>query len=96
VEEVAVRADAHRQLARLAVAATAYRAKNGTYPERLEALVPEYLPQIPRDPCDGQPLRARREGEGLVLYSVGLDLTDDGGAPWDVERRKGDIVFTLR
>jgi hypothetical protein len=96
VEEAAVRADAHRQLARLAVAAVAYRAKNGKYPERLDALVPEYLPQIPTDPFDGQPLRMRHAGDTLVLYSVSIDLTDDGGRPMDWTTRKGDLVVTLR
>ena len=42
------------------------------------------------DPFDGHPLRSRRAGEGLLLWSVGRDLTDDAGAP------VSDISLALR
>jgi hypothetical protein len=32
-----------------------------------------------RDPSDGAPLRHRRTGEGLIIYSIGPDGVDDGG-----------------
>jgi hypothetical protein len=34
---------------------------------------------VPADPFDGQPLRLKKLDDGLVIYSVGPDLADDGG-----------------
>jgi hypothetical protein len=91
----AAEADALRQLARLALAVAAYRAKEGKYPGRLDDVLPGSIAEIPSDPFDGQPLRSRRDGKGLVVYSVGPDLKDDGGAAWDANRGEGDLVFRL-
>ncbi len=49
-----------------------------TLPSTLAALVPEYLPAVPVDPFDGQPLRYD-PARGLI-YSVGTDLKDNGGS----------------
>jgi hypothetical protein len=78
-----------------AVAAQAYFGEHGLYPADLDALVPNYLPEVPRDPFADAPLlsdfrepvsrahpAAQREPEGakvLVIYSVGPDGDDDGG-----------------
>jgi hypothetical protein len=62
-----------------ALAVERYRLAHGQWPESLDSVVPEYLPAAPTDPFDGQPLRFRRLENGLVIYSVGLDLHDDGG-----------------
>jgi hypothetical protein len=62
-----------------AVAAERYRRAHGTWPESLEALVPEYLERVPADPYDGQPLRYRRLADGVVIYAVGPDGVDNGG-----------------
>jgi len=60
------------------LALVAYRAERGRLPSALNELVPEYLDAIPLDDFDGQPLRYNnREG---VVYSVGRDLKDEGGA----------------
>lgn len=56
-----------------------YRRENKQWPTTLAELVPRYLPEVPKDRFDGQPLRYQlREGKPL-LYSVGGNLTDDGG-----------------
>lgn len=94
--QAAAEGDAVRHLSQLAIALTAYRAKNGKYPDHLDSLVPEFLPRIPEDPFDGQPIRMKRDGADLVLYSIGRDLKDDGGIPWDAEKQTGDSVFRLR
>ncbi|HEX4611632.1 MAG TPA: hypothetical protein VH092_25780, partial [Urbifossiella sp.] len=86
----AARADAGHRLAQLTVAAAAFRAATGKLPERADALVPEYLPAVPTDPFSGSPLRARRDGKTLVLYSVGPDGRGDGGGP--VPRTDGLVV----
>ncbi len=43
------------------------------------ALVPRYLAAVPIDPFDGKRLRWCRLHDGLVIYSVGPDGSDDGG-----------------
>jgi len=63
-------------LTRLVLATRAYRADNGRLPENLDALVPRYLSELPRD-VDGQSFRYSAVGE--YLYSVGGDRLDDGG-----------------
>jgi hypothetical protein len=92
----ATEADAGRLLARAALALTAFKAKTGSYPDTLDALVPDFLPRVPLDPFSGRPLRLRRDGDGLVIYSVGRDLKDDGGHPVEPGKWEGDLVFRLR
>lgn len=67
-------------LARVAIALERYRLAHGTYPESLDALVPQFLAQLPHDIINGQPLHYRQAPDGqFVLYSVGWNETDDGG-----------------
>ena len=51
-----------------------------SYPEALELLKSEDLDELPQDIFSEAPLKYRREGTGYVLYSVGRDGEDDGGA----------------
>lgn len=65
-----------------AIALKRYQLKRGNYPSTLNALVPEFLPSVPLDPVDGQPLRYRLNADGMfLLYSVGPNGKDDGGNP---------------
>ncbi len=73
------RARADLRCATAALAAERYRLAEGRWPASLEALVPRYLAAVPTDPFDGQPLRLKHLPDGLVVYSVGTDGTDDGG-----------------
>jgi len=67
-------------LARTAIALERYRLAQGTYPESLGALVPQFIAKLPHDVIGGQPLHYRREASGqFVLYSVGWNEADDGG-----------------
>ena len=78
-----------------------YRLARGTLPETLRDLVPTYLPEVPLDPFDGQPLRYKHLERGYTVYSVGPDGTDDGGKePPPAARSKPnpspyDIVFIV-
>ncbi|MBE3096433.1 MAG: hypothetical protein IMZ44_04810 [Planctomycetes bacterium] len=92
---VVARGDARHALAYVAVAAARYRAEKGRLPETLEALVPDYLPAVPRDPFDGKPVKRVARGGAVVFYSVGQDLKDDGGTRFDDEKRTGDLTFSL-
>jgi len=57
-----------------------YKKQTGEYPEQLDVLVKEgYLKKIPKDPYSSGSLVFKRTEEGFLLYSVGPDLTDDGG-----------------
>ena len=113
----------HRLVCRLGYAGAAlelYRRRYGGYPDSLRQLVPEFLPEVPSDPFDGEPLRYRagiveisrsdihREGgrfvkvnrtvaePGARLYSIGPDLTDDGGRDWNAAGSDScDLSFTL-
>ncbi|MFO0879020.1 MAG: hypothetical protein U0840_16880 [Gemmataceae bacterium] len=62
------------------VGAERYRVQTGKWPESLEAIPKALLPQAPIDPYDGKPLRLRRTADGIVVYSVGKDGVDQGGA----------------
>ena len=53
----------------------------GAYPERLAELVPDFTATVPVEIVSGEPYRHRRTDDGrFLLYSVGVDLLDDGGA----------------
>jgi hypothetical protein len=77
-----------RELARVAIALEQYRAKHGKYPDRLDELVPEQLPRIPRDPRNGQPFRLVR-GTGVELSSsADTELARGAG--------RDELTFRLR
>jgi ABC-type Na+ efflux pump permease subunit len=89
---------ARTRCAAVALACERYRLARGKWPQKLQDLVPIYLPGVPDDPYDGKPLRLRRFKDGVVIYSVGPDLIDDGGK---LERRNSrpvpgtDVGFQL-
>lgn len=86
--------EAHRELTIAALALERFRRKHGSHPEALSQLVPEFLPAVPVDWMDGQPLRYRLNADGsFTLWSVGDNLTDDGGdaSGPPVNMRRNDI-----
>lgn len=67
-------------LAVITCALERYRLAKGRYPASLEALAPAYLPKAPVDVLEGQPLKyASADGKTFRLYSLGWNLTDEGG-----------------
>jgi hypothetical protein len=95
----AAKVEAMHRLDNLALAATAYRIKHGAFPVRPEDLVPEFLMAVPKDPFDGEPIRMKATEEGILFYSIGPDLKDDGGAEskyGDKGDLIGDLTFRLR
>jgi hypothetical protein len=73
-------AEVARELTITALALKRYQLAHGTFPQDLEALVPDFLGSLPRDPADGQPLRYRLKSDGtFLLYSIGADGIDNGG-----------------
>jgi hypothetical protein len=79
VIEADLRNIAQNDAAGAVLAAERFRRQYGRLPDKLEQLTPEYLPRIPLDPYNGQPLRFQVAGNELVIYSVGADLQDHGG-----------------
>jgi len=94
-------AEAGDGLTSLALATSAYQADHDAYPESLEDLTPEHISHIPTDPFNGEPLKLAAVEGGLILYSVGPDLVDDGGTKdYDFEQetrgdKSGDITFVM-
>jgi hypothetical protein len=64
---------------RAGLASKIYKSRTGHYPEGLEALVPDILPEIPIDPFTGKPLVFRIKDGELLIYSLGSNGKDDGG-----------------
>ena len=76
----AMRAETDRSLTICAIALKRYALRHGKLPASLDVLAPEFLPAVPVDYMDGKPLRYRLNADGsFLLYSVGENLTDDGG-----------------
>jgi hypothetical protein len=74
----------------LQLAVEGYRAEHGSLPPALDALVPSWLDAVPTDPYSGRPfvyrlVPAAENERGYVLYSVGADGKDDGGASDSLE-----------
>lgn len=92
-------------IAQIRTAATAlaverYRLKYKSLPDSLEQIAPEFIESIPVDPFDGKPLKYRKDGASFYVYSIGHNLTDDGGDP--AKSKSGtkaiygeDIVFFI-
>ena len=70
---------AHLRNARVALAIERYRLAVGKLPDALADLVPAYLDAVLIDPFDGNELRYKKLDTGFVVYSIGEDLSDDGG-----------------
>ena len=91
-------ADAKLRLALCQLAVRSYMATEDGPPETLDALAPDYLPEVPNDPFrDATLSSATLDGE-FVIYSVGPDGEDSGGAaiegPADADS-EGDMVVRL-
>jgi hypothetical protein len=79
-----------------AVAAERYRRAHGRWPDALADLTPALLPEVPRDPFDGAPLRYRRVGDGAVIYALGPDRQDNNGTLDDTNPRRTGADLGLR
>jgi len=90
VHRIVMRRTAGLQCAGTALAVERYRLAKGRLPDALQELVPNFLENLPYDPRDGQQLRYRRRDTGYVLYSIGLDLTDNQGEERKAGKAKRD------
>ncbi len=91
-----VRSRTHLRCTIVMLAAERYRLDHGDWPKTLDALVPDYLESVPRDPFGSGPLRMLRRDDGLTIYSVSDDGNDDGARDLDVKnwRKPGNDLGT--
>lgn len=78
-EERSTTAREENQLAQTALALAAFKADHGSYPATLDELSLAELPRVPNDIFSEKPLVYSRTADGFLLYSVGPNMTDDGG-----------------
>ncbi len=92
-EARALEAEVRVRQARLACALERHWLKQGTYPAALDALVPEFLPEIPVDLVDPRPMKYRLlNPQKYRLYSIGFDRVDEAGAA-NASVEEGDWVW---
>jgi hypothetical protein len=84
----AQQAETRFELTLCSVALAAYRAEHGKWPKALSDLPKDLLPAVPIDAFSDKPVIYKAKGDGMVLYSVGRNRTDDGGS----EENYQDIV----
>jgi hypothetical protein len=63
----------------VAFALACYRREHGRYPDKLDALAPAYLKNVPQDMFAGAALIYRPTEKGFLLYSIGANERDDEG-----------------
>jgi len=99
ITTIELRTIAQLRTARVALAIERYRLAAGRLPDALTDLVPAYLDAVPTDPFDGKELRYEKLGVGFLVYSVGEDLSDDGGTEKPPRRTKEsptwDVTFIV-
>jgi len=96
------RLSAERRLTGAMLAVWLYAVDRGHPPTTLQELVPDYLDAIPADPfsADGHSIRYDPDSDPPILYSVGMNGSDDGGIlvfyrDGHEVRDKGDQVVFL-
>ena len=77
---------------RCLVAVRLYESEHGIYPNSLDALVPEYLNEIPMDPLHDKGFVYESLGNDFRLYGLGLNGIDDGGKSGDVRMSPDQII----
>jgi len=66
----------------VALALRRWHIEKGSYPPELAMLVEgRYISELPVDPFGDGPPIYRLTDDGFILYSLGLNFTDDGGKP---------------
>lgn len=81
---------------RIALLLKAYKTDHGMYPESLQELASAEKTTFRDDPFSGKPYTYRRQGDGFLLYSWGINMQNDGGAPYrstGCSVKSGDIVL---
>lgn len=86
-----------RSMARLralavGIACERFRRANGRWPTALAEIPKTILAAVPTDPYTGEALKYRVLADGIVVYAVGEDRTDDGGTLTYTNPKPGEDV----
>ena len=98
ITNIDIRNIAQLQTARVGLVIERYRLSTGRLPGNLTELVPVYLESVPKDPFDGNELRYKKLETGFVVYSIGDDLSDDGGKERELRTKESpnwDVTFIV-
>lgn len=92
---------ARLQAARLALGCKLHKLRTGAWPASLADLqkaFPERFKELPADPFTGGPFVYRLTENGCLVYSLGPNAKDDGGAAYDAKTRtvNFDLPFELK
>lgn len=90
-QDASHRSETYEELFSLVFALERYREKEGRYPEILDALIPEYLEEVPVDRFSGGALQFDSDGGSYLLYSIGQNGVDDGGRSYFDGVRTDDL-----
>ena len=86
---VAARTESERHCFIVVLAVKRHLLAGGEVPGSLDAIPDQYFPEGAReklrDPFSGKALLLRRDGDRLIVYSIGEDFNDDGGAVDDAK-----------
>jgi hypothetical protein len=74
------------ETARIGIACKIHKNAKGAFPENIELLSPDILKEILPDPFTGKAFIYRLQDAGMIVYSLGSNLKDDGG--------RGNLMIT--
>ena len=96
ISEISHRNRADIEAALTIIAVLRYERDSGSYPQDLKQLIADdYLKQLPIDPFSDKPLVYRRTDDNFILYSVGLNFTDEGGEYGKDRKGKPRLWYSL-
>jgi hypothetical protein len=95
ISDLIDRAVMRLELSKVSLALAAYRAEKGQFPDKLDALAPAYLKEIPKDLFTDGPLVYKKTPKGFLLYSLGPSMKDNGGKSMDEDPENFNIVVTV-
>lgn len=72
-----------------------YRAAKGEAPAKLQDLVPDFLPTVPQDVYNGEPLKYTTDGANFKVYAIGKNRIDDGGKTFTSNQPWDDVGFSI-
>lgn len=89
------RARTRERLIDLTLAIAAFHADRDAFSDRLSDLMPDYVDKLPLDIFSDKPLVYMQQDNGYLLYSVGPNLKDDGGADFRASPTGDDLVVRV-
>jgi len=88
------RSDTLNAILQTHLALRAFQLDNNRYPEKLDELVPDYLPAVPQDSFASGPLSYHPQADSYLLYSLGSVGIDNGGVE-TVNGKDSDLLLEV-